>query len=167
MGVSKLMEQQMNQMYPVIAEDILGMIPDGNWYEIYLYAEILDGSREVFFYFNTNENEDFIYTHDIPAKYNVSEKTYDSLLLELQTKFHDLRQIFIDNDQEPWTNLTLILKYPGKIKINYDYEDVINSVISPTQRQMVFEYQHLGLLPQSEINRQFVRNYVNNKNGKR
>lgn len=167
MGVSKLMEQQMNQMYPVIAEDILGMIPDGNWYEIYLYAEILDGSREVFFYFNTNENEDFIYSHDIPAKYNVSEKTYDSLLLELQTKFHDLRQIFIDNDQEPWTNLTLILKYPGKIKINYDYEDVINSVISPTQRQMVFEYQHLGLLPQSEINRQFVRNYVNNKNGKR
>ncbi|MEK5068611.1 antitoxin YezG family protein [Sporosarcina sp. FSL K6-1508] len=161
------MEQQMNQMYPVIAEDILGMIPDGNWYEIYLYAEILDGSREVFFYFNTYENEDFIYSHDIPAKYNVSEKTYDSLLLELQTKFHDLRQIFIDNDQEPWTNLTLILKYPGKIKINYDYEDVINSVISPTQRQMVFEYQHLGLLPQSEINRQFVRNYVNNKNGKR
>ncbi|HJF32434.1 MAG TPA: antitoxin YezG family protein [Sporosarcina psychrophila] len=161
------MEQQMNQMYPVIAEDILGMIPDGNWYEIYLYAEILDGSREVFFYFNTYENEDFIYSHDIPAKYNVSEKTYDSLLLELQTKFHDLRQIFIDNDQEPWTNLTLILKYPGKIKINYDYEDVINSVIFPTQRQMVFEYQHLGLLPQSEINRQFVRNYVNNKNGKR
>ena len=162
MVVSKLMEQQMNQMYPVIAEGILGMIPDGNWYEIYLYAEILDGSREVFFYFNTYENEDFIYSHDIPAKYNVSEKTYDSLLLELQTKFHYLRQIFIDNDQEPWTNLTLILKYPGKIKINYNYEDVINSVISPTQRQMVFEYQHLGLLPQSEINRQFVRNYVNN-----
>lgn len=162
MGVSKLMERQMNQMYPVIAEDILGMIPDGNWYEIYLYAEILDSSREVFFYFNTYENEDFIYSHDIPAKYNVSEKTYDSLLLELQTNFHDLRQIFIDNDQEPWTNLTLILKYPGKMKINYDYEAVINSVISPTQRQMVFEYQHLGLLPQSEINRQFVRNYVNN-----
>ncbi|MBO0586397.1 antitoxin YezG family protein [Sporosarcina sp. E16_8] len=161
------MEQQMNQMYPVIAEGILGMIPDGNWYEIYLYAEILDGSREVFFYFNTYENEDFIYSHDIPAKYNVSEKTYDSLLVELQTKFHDLRQIFIDNDQEPWTNLTLILKYPGKIKINYDYEDVINSVISPTQRQMVFEYQHLGLLPQSEMNRQFVLNYVNNENGKR
>lgn len=89
------------------------------------------------------------------------------MLLELQTKFHDLRQIFIDNNQEPWTNITLILKYPGKIKINYDYEDVINSVISPTQRQMVFENQHLGLLPQSEINRQFVRNYVNNKNGKR
>lgn len=157
----------MNQMYPVIAEDILGMIPDGNWYEIYLYAEILDGSREVFFYFNTYENEDFIYSHDIPAKYNVSEKNYDRLLLELQTKFHNLRQIFIDNDQELWTNLTLILKYPGKIKVNYDYEDVINSVISPTQRQMVFEYQHLGLLPQSEINRQFVRNYINNKNGKR
>ncbi|MFJ7973563.1 antitoxin YezG family protein [Psychrobacillus sp. NPDC096389] len=158
------MEKQMNQMYPVIAEDILGIIPDGNWYEIYLYAEILDGSREVYFYFNTSMNEEFIYSHDIPEKYNVSEKTYDSLLLELQNQFYDLRQIFIDNDQEPWTNLTLTLKYPGKLKINYDYEEVINSAISPTQRQMIFEYEHLALLPQSEINRQFILNYVKNKN---
>ncbi|MGF2714752.1 antitoxin YezG family protein [Bacillus mycoides] len=158
------MEQQMNQMYPMIAENIIDMIPDGDWNEIYLYAEILDGSREVYFYFNTSDNKDFLYSHDIPEKYDVSEEIYDNLLLELQTKFNDLRQIFIDHDQEPWTNLTLILKYPGKIKLHYDYVDIINSKISPTQRQMIFEYQHLGLLPQSEKNRLFVQNYVNNQN---
>lgn len=76
-----------------------------------------------------------------------------------------LRQIFIDKDQEPWTNLTLTLKYPGKIKINYDYEDIINSVIFPTQRQMIFEYQHFGLLPHSEENRQLIQNFINNLQG--
>lgn len=163
MEVSGIMEQQMEQLYPLIAEHVIGMIPDDRWNEIYLYAEILDGSREVFFYFNTSENEDFIYSHDIPEKYSVSEKTYDNLLLELQTKFKGLRQIFIDNDQEAWTNLTLTLKYPGKLKIHYDYEDIIASKVTPTQRQMIFEYRYLGLLPEKEKNRQFVENYVNSQ----
>lgn len=156
------MEQQMNQIYPLIAEHIIGMIPDGKWNEIYLYAEIIEGSREVYFYFNPSDNEDFIYSHDIPDKYSVSEETYDNLLLELQNKFNDLRQIFIDNGQEPWTNLTFTLMYPGKMKIQYDYEDVINSPISPTRRQMIFEYNHLGLLPANEKDRQFVEDYVKN-----
>ncbi|SEP34449.1 antitoxin YezG family protein [Paenibacillus sp. OK076] len=158
------MEQQMDQLYPMKAEHILSMIPSDNWNEIYLYAEILDGSREVYFYFNTSENEEFIYSHDIPEKYRLSEKTYDSLLLELQTKFKKLRQIFIDNDQEAWTNLTLTLKHPGKLKIHYDYEDVIALTVTPTQRQMIFEYKYLGLLPEKEKNKQFVENYLNSQN---
>lgn len=154
------MEQQMERMYPRIAEHVISMIPDEKWLEIYLYAEILDDSREVYFYFNTFENNDFIYSHDIPEIYGVSEKTYDTLLIELQTIFDELRQIFINNDQKPWTNLTLLLKHPGKLKIYYNYEDVINSKISPTKKQMIFEYQHLGLLPKNEEDRQFVENYV-------
>ncbi|MGV2962596.1 antitoxin YezG family protein [Paenibacillus sp. AGC30] len=158
------MEQQIYQLYPMIAEHILSMIPSDNWNEIYLYAEILDGSREVYFYFNTSENEEFIYSHDIPEKYRLSEKTDDNFLLELQTKFKELRQIFIDNDQEAWTNLTLTLKHPGKLKIHYDYEDVIASEVTPTQRQMIFEYKYLGLLPEKEKNKQFVENYLNSHN---
>ncbi|MEK3919651.1 MULTISPECIES: antitoxin YezG family protein [Paenibacillus] len=158
------MEQQMDPLYPMIAEHILSMIPSDNWNEIYLYAEILDVSREVYFYFNTSENEEFIYSHDIPEKYRLIEKTYDNLLLELQTKFKQLRQIFIDNDQETWTNLTLTLKHPGKLKIHYDYEDVIASTVTPTQRQMIFEYKYLGLLPEKEKNKQFVKNYLNSQN---
>ncbi|RIX50802.1 DUF600 family protein [Paenibacillus nanensis] len=157
------MEQQLNQMYPLIAQHIIGMIPDGKWNEIYLYAEIIDGSREVYFYFNTSENEEFVYSHDIPDKYSVSEMAYDDLLLELQRIFSELRQIFIDNDQKPWTNLTFTLKSPGKMKIHYDYEDVINSEVSPTQRQMIFEYKHLGLFPSNEKDRKFVEDYVKSR----
>ncbi|TDL32774.1 DUF600 family protein [Jeotgalibacillus sp. S-D1] len=154
------MEQQLDQMCPIIAEHLIGMIPDGEWYQIYLYAEILDSSREIYFYFNNCEDGDFIYSHDIPERYSVDEKIYDDLLLELQTMFFKLRQVFIEHDQEAWTNLTLTLPYPGKININYSYEDVINSKLSSTQRQMIFEYKHLGLLPQSEKNIQFVQDFL-------
>ncbi len=150
----------MDQLYPLIAEHVLSMIPDDNWNEIYLYAEILDGSREVYFYFNTSENEAFIYSHDIPEKYCVNEKDYDKLLLELQIRFKELRQIFIDNGQDPWTNLTLTLKYPGKLKIRYDYKDIMASTLTPTQRQMIFEFLYLGLLPENEKNKLFVENYI-------
>lgn len=154
----------MDQHYPIIAEHILSMIPNDNWKEIYLYAEILDGSREVYFYFNTFNDEEFSYSHDIPEKYRLSEKIYNKLLLELQEKFEELRQIFIKNDQESWTNLTFILKRPGKLKIHYDYEDVIASEITSTQRQMIFEYQNLGLLPEKEKNKQFVEKYLESNN---
>lgn|SRR5690625_52505 len=156
------MEKQIDKMYPIIAEHVISMIPDGKWNEIYLYAELLEGSREVYFYFNTSENGNFIYSHDIPEEYNVNEKTYDDLLLELQSKINDLKEIFIKNDQEAWTNLTLSLKYPGKLNIDYSYEDILNSNISSTKRQMIFEYVNIGLLPQGEKNREFVLNYVNN-----
>ncbi|WP_306010720.1 immunity protein YezG family protein [Paenibacillus sp. P46E] len=67
-----------------------------------------------------------------------------------------LIQVIIDNDQEPWTNLTLTLKSPGKMNIIYDYEDVLASKILPSQRQMVFEYQNLGMFPQNERDRLFL-----------
>ncbi len=85
------------------------------------------------------------------------------MLLGLQSKFEELRKILIDNDQEAWTNLTLVLKYPGKLNIQYNYEDIIASKVTSTQRQMIFEYQHLGLLPISERNRQFLEEYLNNQ----
>ncbi|MFK4345119.1 MULTISPECIES: antitoxin YezG family protein [unclassified Paenibacillus] len=157
------MENQMDRLYPQIAEHVLDMIPEDKWHEIYLYAEISDDSSNVYFYFNTSENGDFIYSHDIPEKYSVSEKNYDDLLLELQAKFEELRKIFINNDQEAWTNLTLILKYPGKLNIQYNYENIIASNLTSTQRQMIFEYKHLGFLPINESNRKVLEGYLNNQ----
>ncbi|MRN57150.1 antitoxin YezG family protein [Paenibacillus monticola] len=157
------MEKQLDPLYAQIAEHLLNMLPGDQWYEIFLHAEVLDDSTNVYFYFKTAENMDFKYSHDIPSEYGVSEEIYDNLLMGLQAKFEELRQIFINNDQEKWTNLTLILKYPGKININYGYEDFLASKITLTQRQMIFEYKHLGLLPSGEKNRKFIEDYVENQ----
>lgn len=36
--------------------DVIGKIIPADWSKIVLYAEILDGSREVYFFFQTPEN---------------------------------------------------------------------------------------------------------------
>ncbi|WP_187953412.1 immunity protein YezG family protein [Bacillus spizizenii] len=85
------------------------MIP-AQWNKVSLYAEILADSRKVYFFFNAKNSEDFIYSHDIPEHYQVSEQIYDDLLIELQDLFYELRDEWIANNSDVWTNLTLKLE---------------------------------------------------------
>lgn len=154
------MERQLDKLYSEIAQQIIDMIPEEKWCEIYLHAEILDDSSNVYFYFNTQEIKEFQYSHDIPSIYGVSDDIYDDLLTDLHEKFEELKNIFINNSQEKWTNLTIILKYPGKLSINFGYEDILASNIAPTQRQMIFEYQYLGILPKDEQSQKIIEAFV-------
>ncbi|BBP89630.1 hypothetical protein BsIDN1_32480 [Bacillus safensis] len=63
-----------NEVYQEILNTINEIIPV-DWENVLLYAEILDDSREVyFFFFNTNKQQEYIYSHDIPDIFEVSEK---------------------------------------------------------------------------------------------
>ncbi|UZD74845.1 antitoxin YezG family protein [Bacillus siamensis] len=148
----------MGQFYQRIAEHLNEMIPS-EWTKIVLYAEILDDSSEVYFFFNTLQSEENIYSHDIPKQFDVSKKIYVSLLIELQELFEELREEFKANNQDIWTNLTLKLENTGKSSIDYDYTDVIASDLNGTQRQVIWEYQNLGILPEDESDKEFVINY--------
>ncbi|WP_281515174.1 TIGR01741 family protein, partial [Bacillus licheniformis] len=97
--------EKMEKLYQEIAEGINEIIPT-EWEKVYLYAEILDDSSEVFFYFNVPQNKDYIYSHNIPEHFNVSEDIYDELLFELHDLFEDLQNEFKQNNSEVWTNLT-------------------------------------------------------------
>lgn len=84
----------MGQLNQQIAEHLNDMIPS-DWTKIILYAEILDDSSEVYFFFNnTPQSEEYIYSHDIPKQFDVSKKIYVSLLIELQELFEELREEF-------------------------------------------------------------------------
>lgn len=148
----------MGQLYQQIAEQLNEMIPC-EWTKIILYAEILDDSSEVYFFFNTLQSEENIYSHDIPKQFDVSKKIYVSLLIELQELFEELREEFKANNQDIWTNLTLKLYNTGKFSIDYDYTDVIASDLNGTQRQMIWEYQNLGILPEDGNDKEFVISY--------
>ncbi|MCY8098551.1 immunity protein YezG family protein, partial [Bacillus atrophaeus] len=101
--------EKMGQLYQKIAEQINDIIPS-EWNRVVLYAEILDDSREVYFFFNSNESDEFIYSHDIPEHFQVSEQIYDDLLIKLQNLFDELRNEYKENNPEVWTNLTLKLE---------------------------------------------------------
>lgn len=156
----KMETSKMEQLYQKIAEKINDMIPS-EWMRVTLYAEILDDSREVYFFFNTQEDEEYIYSHDIPEHFQVSNRIYKNMLLDLQDLFDELRDEFKKQSSDIWTNLTLNLDRNGEFSIDYDYEDVLASKYTDTERQVIWEYKHLGITPISESKRKFLEQYLN------
>ncbi|MCY8112563.1 antitoxin YezG family protein [Bacillus spizizenii] len=154
--------EKMGEIYQQIAEGINEIIPS-EWEKVILYAEILDDSSEVFFYFNPPQSEDYIYSHNIPEHFHVSEDVYDELLLQLHDSFEELRDEFKENNQDVWTNLTLQLEINGKLSIEYDYEDVLQSQYTISQRKTIWVYEHLGTYPKRESVRTFLEQYIQSK----
>ncbi|WP_436335416.1 antitoxin YezG family protein [Bacillus velezensis] len=152
----------LENIYLQIADVIRRMIPS-EWSKVVLYAEILDGSREVYFFFQTPEKDEYIYSHDIPEQFQVSKKIYTELLIDLQELFKQLHNEFKENNPEAWTNLTLNLESDGTFSIDYDYEDVIESDLDEYERQMIWEFNNLGTFPEDEKDKKFVKDYLNIK----
>ncbi|MED4722383.1 antitoxin YezG family protein [Bacillus atrophaeus] len=154
--------EKMGELYQQIAEGINEIIPSA-WEKVILYAEILDDSSEVFFYFNPPQSEDYIYSHNIPEHFLISEDVYDELLLQLHDSFEELRDEFKENNQDVWTNLTLQLEMNGKFSIKYDYEGVLQSQFTISQRKAIWVYEHLGTYPKRESVRTFLAQYIQSK----
>lgn len=149
----------MGELYQKIAEHLNEMIPS-QWEKIVVYAEILDDSADIYFYFTTpNNNSDYLFSHYIPELFDVSEESYDQLLIELQELFEELKEEFKLDNQDIWTNLTLKLENIGKFSIDYNYDDVLSSELDDLQRRDVWKYQNLGILPKDEDDKEFVINY--------
>ncbi|MED0901791.1 MULTISPECIES: antitoxin YezG family protein [Bacillus] len=153
--------KEMEIIYQEIGTRVDEIIP-GDWEKIYLYAEVLNDSTEVFFYFSIPTKEEFIYSNDIPKVYNVDRKIYKELLFELFDKFEELREEFRKNEQELWTNLTLTIDNSGKFKIEYNSEDILSSEIGSMDRQIIWMYKNLGILPDNEVDKKFLDNYLKN-----
>ncbi|AGF28724.1 MULTISPECIES: antitoxin YezG family protein [Bacillus] len=156
---------KMGELYQRIANQINEMIPS-EWEKVYLYAEILEDSSEVYFYFNIPGESEFLYSHNIPDHFNVSEDIYDDLLIELQESFEELREEYKENNPQIWTNLTLNLDRTGQFSIDYNYEDVIASELNGSQRKAIWVYKNLGLLPKRKTVRDFLEDYIKTNEGK-
>ncbi|EDW23344.1 DUF600 family protein [Bacillus pumilus] len=148
--------------YKKIAESINELIPC-DWDKVWMYAEILDDSAEIVFYFNEQNEKEYVNGHQIPHKYNVSKSTYIHLLYELSEIFEELKKTYIQNDLGAWTTATLQLDVSGKFTIDFGYEDVYSLGIDNVQRIAVWEYENFGFLPDDEEDKEAVLNYLKNK----
>ncbi|MCP1565199.1 putative antitoxin YezG [Bacillus velezensis] len=99
----------------------------------------------VLFHFKTPENNQIIYSQDIPSHYNVSKDIFKTLLREL---FEELRTEHRNNNDDVWTNLTLTLDRSGEFQLD-GYE-----------RIAIWEYKNLGILPEDEDDKEFVISYL-------
>ena len=142
-------EENLNKMYQEIANKINEMIPV-EWERVYTMAYIDEGGGEVFFNYITPGSDDLHYYTDIPKDYNVSERIFDELSDELYENFDRLRELFIENNQEPWTSCEFDFTKEGKLNVSFDYIDWKNSDFGPLAREYYYEYKKFGILPEKE-----------------
>jgi uncharacterized protein (TIGR01741 family) len=151
------MEKKLNEIYGKIAGTLNETIPE-DWDKVIMYGEVLEGASETFFnYYPTGSNKS-VYSHDIPHLFDISEDEYNQLWLRLINYLEELHDIFIQNEQEPWTNLTFILESNGKFKIDYDYTDLSDA--DDVERHMIWNYKYLGIIPQKERYKKIVEEYI-------
>jgi uncharacterized protein (TIGR01741 family) len=138
--VSEMETKMMEQIYQQIATTLVNIVPE-EWEKIFLYAEFREGYRKMFFYYYPQSRKKPVYSLDIPEIFNISEDDFDDLENELYNSFARLWEEFREQEQEQWTNLTFMLDSTGKMKINYDYEDI--SELSPVEKQDKWEAEYL------------------------
>ena len=142
-------EEKLNEMYQEIANHINDMIPT-EWEQVYTMAYIDEGGGEVFFNYTTPVSDDLHYYTTIPYDYNVSQKIFSDLSFTLYKLFKRLRELFIENNQEPWTSCEFDFNNEGKLNVAFAYIDWKNSEFGPLAREYYYEYKKFGVLPEKE-----------------
>ncbi|MFB6367855.1 immunity protein YezG family protein [Paenibacillus elgii] len=146
------MEQKMNELYRTIAEIIDQMIPV-KWDEFYFNGEVENGEGGVFFFFKPENESEYVYSLDIPNRYNVNTDEYNQFETKLFEVTNDLKNLFLENGQEPWFSITMKLTFEGKLNIEYDYTKWEKSNFGPSDRLEYWESKYLNHIPQDENDR--------------
>ena len=149
-------EEKLNEMYQEIANKINEMIPV-EWERVYTMAYIDDQGGEVFFNFIQPDSNDIHYYTSIPDDYNVSERIFDELSDELYENFDRLRELFIENNQEPWTSCEFDFTNEGKLNVAFAYIDWKNSEFGPMARKNYYKYKKFGMTPEFEDEREEIK----------
>lgn len=132
--------QNMEQIFQQVAEILVKIIPE-DWKKIFLYAEVREGYKKVFFYYYPKTKKERVYSLDIKDLFIVDENQFDRFEDELYYCFTKLLEEFMEQKEALWTNLTFILNDSGDLKLNYSYEDV--SEYSPVEKQAKWEEEYL------------------------
>ena len=142
-------EENLNKMYQEIANKINEMIPV-EWERVYTMAYMNEESEEVFFNYTTPGSEELHYYTAIPKEHSVSKKIFDELLDELYESFEKLRDLFKEENQEPWTSCEFDFNNEGKLNVSFGYIDWKKSEFGHLARVFYHQYKKSGILPEKE-----------------
>ncbi|EOD8620307.1 TIGR01741 family protein [Staphylococcus aureus] len=151
-----IFEEKLSQMYNEIANEISGMIPV-EWEKVYTMAYIDDGGGEVFFNYTKPGSDDLNYYTDIPKEYNISVQVFDDLWMDLYDLFEELRDLFKEEDLEPWTSCEFDFTREGNLKVSFDYIDWIKLGFGPSGKENYYMYKKFGVLPETEYEMEEIR----------
>ncbi|EYR00379.1 hypothetical protein W285_02318 [Staphylococcus aureus DAR3166] len=149
-------EEKLSKIYNEIANEISNMIPV-EWEKVYTMAYIDDGGGEVFFNYTKPGSDDLNYYTDIPKEYNISVQVFDDLWMDLYDLFEELRDLFKEEDLEPWTSCEFDFTREGNLKVSFDYIDWIKLGFGPSGKENYYMYKKFGVLPETEYEMEEIR----------
>lgn len=157
----------LNEMYSKIQKQLFYMIPE-KWEKIYLYASIIDQinhlrTGEMFFYYFPKGvlRKNPINVYEVPNKFNIDELTYFALADKLYGTIKELREIFEQNENEIWSNITISIEN-CKFSIEYNYENLLGSHYSSYDRHIIWKNKYLKIPIErfSKKDRSMVEQYI-------
>ena len=143
---------RMDEFFKSIAEQVNEMIPVV-WNTFYLFGELADDSSGggVYFYFDEDINKnEYIYSLDIPEKYNIPKDEFRKKSSLLFDTVYDLKEIFIDNELKLWQTIVVSVNEDMKLTINFDYTKWFGSAYTPMKRHEYYCYKYLGKVPEDK-----------------
>lgn len=143
------MENTLVKLYNELGNKIVSMIP-GQWEKIYYLGEVEGGRKSCssVFYFIEQNAEEINRSHDIPTKYQVSDKIYRQLNIEACDILLKIYDCFVDNGQIPWEQLTMSIDKSGGFKVDFVYDIISKCDNSQMEREIIWAYDICGYMPQ-------------------
>ncbi len=157
----------LKNIYSNIQKQLYYMIPE-KWDKIYLYASVVDHynniqTGEMFFYYYPKSmlKKNPINVYEIPSKFNIDENGYLKLAENLYNEIKQIRKKQIEEGKKPWSSVTISIE-ECKFTVEFDYEDLINSKFSNTDRHLVWRHKYLNipLESYSKSERAMIKKYI-------
>ncbi len=153
-------------IYEKIQSRLFYMIPE-KWDRVYLYASVFDQDNvqtgEMFFYYYPKSvlKKNPVNVYEVPNKFNIDEQTYLKLAEKLYQEIKKLRIQQIEIGDMPWTNITISIANL-KFNVEYNYEDLVNSIYTSDDRHLIWRYKYLNipLSSYSKKDRKMVEKYL-------
>lgn len=144
--------KKVKEIYEDIQKKLFYIIPE-KWDKLYLYSSVIDlpegeQTGELYFYYIPKGilKKKPVNVYEIPNKFNLDENEYVLLVGILYEKIKQLRKEFAKSETtgKLWTNLTMSIENL-KFKVQYNYDDLVNSQFDSYERHIIWRYQYLGI----------------------
>jgi len=160
--------KNMRDKYEKIQSSLFDLIPE-KWDEIYLYASVIDRAGfvqtgEMYFYYIPKGllKKKPVNVYEVPKKFNINEADYIKLVDGLYKIIKELRQDFIDTEQDLWTNLTISITH-SQFKIEYFYDEVSQEEQVCYNRHVIWRYKYLHIGGEVKQERKILEEYFQNE----
>lgn len=132
--------KQIQNIYKEVQNILFNLVPE-KWDSIYLYASVIKGRGEMYFYYfpkRTILKTKPINCYEVARKFGIDEEQYNILLNKLYEKIRELNNLSV----RKWTNITISIAN-CLFTVEYNFNDLTHSLYTDEQRHIYWEYKYL------------------------